>query len=61
VSGVNVGDPVVTSGGFGIAGGTAIRVEKPSAQEKGDSENAAEKPDPQGKKPSPAPQPKDKD
>ena len=61
VSGVNVGDPVVTSGGFGVADATAIRVEKPSAQEKGDSENAAEKPDPQGKKPAPTPQPKDKD
>ena len=61
-SGVNVGDPVVTSGGFGIADGTAIQVEKPSAQDKSDSENTAEKPDsPPDKKPSPSPQPKDKE
>jgi HlyD family secretion protein len=40
-SGINVGDPVVTTGGYAVPDGTAIKIEKPGAGEK----DAADKPD----------------
>jgi HlyD family secretion protein len=40
-SGINAGDPVVTTGGYAVPDGTAIKIEKPGAGEK----DAAGKPD----------------
>jgi hypothetical protein len=41
-SGINPGDPVITSGGYAVPDGTKIKVEKPEAPEKaeGDKEGA---------------------
>jgi HlyD family secretion protein len=61
-SGINAGDPVITSGGFGIPDGTSIQVEKPAAGEKDDKGDSADKPaDEQDKKSPSTPNPKDKD
>jgi HlyD family secretion protein len=44
-SGINPGDPVITSGGYAVPDGTKIKVEKPEAAEKaeGDKEGADKK------------------
>lgn len=55
VSGIQAGDPVITSGGYAIPDGTAIEVEKPAPPEKSEDQPAPEKPDPQKKKTAPAP------
>jgi HlyD family secretion protein len=60
-SGINVGDPVITSGGYAIPDGTGIQVEKPSVSEKGEGEAPAETADPQKKKTAPAPAAKDQE
>jgi HlyD family secretion protein len=52
-SGINAGDPVITSGGYAVPDDTAIEIEKPSAQEKKEAETP-NKSDPQKKKTSPA-------
>jgi multidrug efflux pump subunit AcrA (membrane-fusion protein) len=44
LSGVNVGDPIITSGGYGLPDNTQIKVEKPGAEDKeaadkGDKDN----------------------
>jgi HlyD family secretion protein len=59
-SGIGVGDPVITSGGYAIPDGTAVQVEKPSP-EKGEAEAPAEKSDPQKPKAAPAPKAKDQE
>jgi multidrug efflux pump subunit AcrA (membrane-fusion protein) len=62
VSGINAGDPIITSGGFAIPDGTAIRVEKAAGGEK---DGAAGPPDkssePQSKKPSSAQESKEQE
>ena len=61
-SGINAGDPVITTGGFGIPDGTAIHVEKSGADEKDDKGDSSDKPaDKQGKKAPASPNTKDKD
>jgi HlyD family secretion protein len=52
-SGVNAGDPVITSGGYAVPDGTSIQVEKPSSPEKGEAETPATKTGPQEKKAAP--------
>jgi HlyD family secretion protein len=59
-NGINAGDPVITSGGYAIPEGTAIRIEKPSGGEKEDSEMPSPKSD-QSKKDAPASTTKDKE
>jgi HlyD family secretion protein len=55
ISGIGLGDPVITSGGYAIPDATAIQVEKPSSPENGEVETPAERTDPQRKKmPAPA-------
>jgi HlyD family secretion protein len=34
LSGINAGDPVITTGGYGIPDGTQIKVEEPGAEDK---------------------------
>jgi HlyD family secretion protein len=34
ISGINPGDPVITSGGYGLPDGTQIKIEKPGAEDK---------------------------
>jgi multidrug efflux pump subunit AcrA (membrane-fusion protein) len=60
-SGISAGDPVITSGGYAIPDGTSIRVEKPSAPEKGVAEAPPGKSDSQKKKTAPAPTTKDQE
>jgi HlyD family secretion protein len=60
-SGIQAGDPVITSGGYAVPDGTAIEVEKPAAPEKGEAEAPAEKTDPQKKKATAAPAAKDQE
>jgi len=61
-SGINAGDPVITTGGFGIPDGTAIHVEKSGADEKDDKGDSSDKPaDKQEKKAPASPNTKDKD
>jgi HlyD family secretion protein len=60
-SGIQAGDPVITSGGYAVPDGTAIEVEKPTAPEKGEAEAPAEKSDPQKKKATAAPAAKDQE
>jgi len=38
LSGINAGDPVITTGGYGIPDGTQIKVEKPGAEDKESAE-----------------------
>jgi HlyD family secretion protein len=60
--GINAGDPVITSGGFGIPDGTSIQMAKTAVGEKGDKGDSADKPaDEQEKKTPSTPNPKDKD
>jgi multidrug efflux pump subunit AcrA (membrane-fusion protein) len=40
VAGISAGDPVIVSGGYAIPDGTAIEIEKPSADEKSSSPSA---------------------
>ena len=53
-SGINPGDPVITSGGYAVPDGTKIKVEKPEAPEKADADKTdkkdADDPDDKGKK-----------
>jgi len=52
-SGIKAGDPVITSGGFAIPDGTAIRIEKPGDSDKdqdkskSDAGDSSDKPSPQ--------------
>ena len=39
-SGINAGDPVITSGGYAVPDGTKIKVEKPEAPEKAEGDKA---------------------
>jgi len=56
-SGINAGDPVITSGGYAVPDGTKIKVEKPEAPEKAEGDKAgADKADKKG-----ADDPDDKD
>jgi HlyD family secretion protein len=59
-SGIDTGDPVITSGGYEVPDGTAIQVEKPSSPENGAAETPAGKSDSQ-KKAAPAPKAKDQE
>jgi multidrug efflux pump subunit AcrA (membrane-fusion protein) len=62
VSGVNAGDPVITSGGYAVPDGTQIQIEKPGAEDKG-AADAGDKDDPKPPKSGSATKatPKDKD
>jgi HlyD family secretion protein len=60
-SGINRGDPVITSGGYAIPEGTTIRIEKPSGGEKEDPETSSPKSDQPRKEGTPAPTNKDKE
>jgi HlyD family secretion protein len=42
-SGINAGDPVITSGGYAVPDGTKIKVEKPEAPEKAGADKADKK------------------
>jgi hypothetical protein len=42
-SGINPGDPVITSGGYAVPDGTKIKVEKPEAPEKAGADKADKK------------------
>jgi HlyD family secretion protein len=61
-SGINAGDLVITTGGFGIPDGTSIHVEAPGADEKDDQGDSTDKPaNKQDKKLPSASNAKDKD
>lgn len=61
-SGIEAGDPVITSGGFAIPDGTSIRVEKPDRGEKNNSGNSEDKPhEPQSNEPPASAKPKDQE
>jgi multidrug efflux pump subunit AcrA (membrane-fusion protein) len=53
-SGINPGDPIITSGGYAVPDGTKIKVEKPEAPEKADADKTdkkdADDPEDKGKK-----------
>jgi HlyD family secretion protein len=42
-SGINPGDPIITSGGYAVPDGTKIKVEKPEAPEKADADKTDKK------------------
>jgi HlyD family secretion protein len=42
VSGINPGDPVITSGGYGLPDGTQIKIEKPGAEDKAGADGAGD-------------------
>ena len=45
VSGINAGDPIVVSGGYAIADGTAIEIEKPSLEGKDGKDQSKAQPE----------------
>jgi len=42
VSGISAGDPVITSGGYGLPDGTQIKIEKPGAEDKAGADDAGD-------------------
>ena len=48
-NGLNAGEAVITSGGYAVPDGTAIQIEKPETDEKGDRSSTGQKPQPGGK------------
>jgi RND family efflux transporter MFP subunit len=50
VSGINAGDPVITTGGYAVPDGTKIEIGKPGAEEKEGAEKADDKKDDKGDK-----------
>jgi HlyD family secretion protein len=59
-SGINPGDPVITSGGYAVPDGTKIKVEKPEAPEKAGAEKEGADKDKADKKDADDPDDKDK-
>jgi RND family efflux transporter MFP subunit len=57
-SGINAGDPVITTGGYAVPDGTAIKIEKAAA---GDADPADKADDKKDEKPGAAPKPAAKD
>jgi hypothetical protein len=45
VSGINAGDPVITSGGYAVPDGTKIKIEKPGADDNKESADKGGKDD----------------
>jgi HlyD family secretion protein len=46
LSGINAGDPVITTGGYALPDGTQVKIEKPAADEKVAADKGDEKKDP---------------
>jgi multidrug efflux system membrane fusion protein len=46
LSGINAGDPVITTGGYALPDGTQVKIEKPAADEKVAADKSDEKKDP---------------
>ncbi len=48
LSGINAGDPVITSGGYAVPDGTKIKIEKPGGEDKESADKGDDKKDAKG-------------